>query len=82
MYDYIKVYFKLRRKWLYCLINIKGPVVLSSVLNIVCFQLPAESGEKVTLSISIVSHLLKSQALEILPNNHIYIINTIYGQLT
>ena len=61
MYDYIKVSFKLRRKWLYCLINIMGPVVLTSVLNIVCFQLPAESGEKVTLSISIFLTLVVFQ---------------------
>ena len=53
LYDYVTFSFKLKRKWLYFLINIMGPVVLTSLLNIVCFQLPPESGEKVTLSISI-----------------------------
>ena len=30
-----------------------GPIVLTSILNIVCYLLPAESGEKVGFSISI-----------------------------
>ena len=52
-YDYIYVNFNLKRKWLYSVINVMGPIVLTSILNIVCFLLPAESGEKVGFSISI-----------------------------
>ena len=53
LYDYVTFTFSLKRKWLYFVINIMGPIVLTSVLNIVCFLLPPESGEKVSLSITI-----------------------------
>ena len=53
MYHYLNYRITLKRKWLYYLVNIMAPVVLTAHLNIVCFLLPAESGEKVTLSISI-----------------------------
>ena len=49
------VYFRvtLRRKWLFQVLNVILPIVFISLLNILCFLLPAISGERVTLCISI-----------------------------
>ena len=49
---HVKFTFTLRRKWLYYALNIIGPILCISLLNIVCFVVPAASGEKVTLCIS------------------------------
>ena len=49
---HVKFTFTLRRKWLYYALNIIAPIVCISLLNIVCFGVPAASGEKVTLCIS------------------------------
>ena len=50
---HIKFVFTLRRKWLFHLLNIIVPIVVISSLNVTCFILPAASGEKITLCISI-----------------------------
>ena len=52
-YDYLGFSFTLERKWLYYIVNIMAPVVITSALNVFCFVLPSESGERITLCISI-----------------------------
>ncbi|XP_045173928.2 acetylcholine receptor subunit alpha-1-B-like [Mercenaria mercenaria] len=52
-WDHVYIFFELRRKSLYHVMNIIIPVLCISILNIVSFLLPAESGERITLSISI-----------------------------
>ena len=49
---HIKYTFTVRRKWLFYVLSILTPIVCISMLNIVCFMLPASSGEKITLCIS------------------------------
>ena len=50
---HIKLNFTLRRKWLFHVLNIIIPIVVISSLNIACYLVPAASGEKITLCISI-----------------------------
>ena len=45
--------FTLRRKWLFQVLNMLAPIVCISFLNLTCFLIPSESGEKITLCISI-----------------------------
>ena len=52
-WDHVLFTFTLRRKWLFQLINIIAPIVCISLLNPTCFIIPAESGEKITLCLSI-----------------------------
>ena len=52
-WKHIEFVFHLRRKWLFHLINIIIPIVVISSLNVTCFLLPAATGEKITLCISI-----------------------------
>lgn len=52
-WDNVKFTFSFRRKWLFQVMNIIAPIVCISLLNLTCFLLPAESGEKITLCISI-----------------------------
>ena len=52
-WDRILVRFKLRRKWLFVVMNMVAPIVCISLLNLLCFVTPAESGEKLGLSIAI-----------------------------
>ena len=49
---HVKYTFTVKRKWLFYALNIITPIVCISMLNIVCFMLPASSGEKITLCIS------------------------------
>ena len=51
--DKANYYFTLKRKWLYYVLNIMGPVAITSALNSLCFTLPSDSGERITLCISI-----------------------------
>ena len=51
-WDHIKFSFSLRRKWLFQVMNIIAPIVCISLLNLTCFVVPAESGEKIALCIS------------------------------
>ena len=51
--DQAHYYFTLKRKWLYYILNIMAPVAVTSALNILCFALPSDSGERITLCISI-----------------------------
>lgn len=43
----------IRRKWLHPVLTTIGPIVITSVLNSFVFMLPVESGERITLSISV-----------------------------
>ncbi|XP_060561291.1 acetylcholine receptor subunit alpha-1-B-like [Ruditapes philippinarum] len=52
-WDHVLFRFDLQRKSLYNVLNVILPVFCISVLNIVSFILPSESGERVTFSISI-----------------------------
>lgn len=52
-WDLMRFQIKVKRKWLFHVMNLIVPVLCISVLNIVCFLLPSEGGERVTLSISI-----------------------------
>ena len=51
--DQIHYNFTLKRKWLLYVLNIMAPVAITSTLNILCFALPSDSGERITLCISI-----------------------------
>ena len=51
-FDHIMFTFSLRRKWLFQVMNLIAPIVCISLLNITCFVVPAVSGEKVALCIS------------------------------
>lgn len=53
LYDCPRYRFTLKRKWLYYVINIMGPLVLMSALNGLCFLLPSESGERLSLSVTV-----------------------------
>ena len=50
---HIKYVFVLRRKYLFQVINVIAPIVVISLLNVTCFVLPAECGEKIGLCITI-----------------------------
>lgn len=52
-WDHVYFIFQLQRKSLFYSMNVIIPVLCISILNIVCFLLPSEGGERVTLSISI-----------------------------
>ena len=52
-FDHMLLRITLRRKWLFHALNIMAPVICISLLNVLCFILPAESGERVTLCISV-----------------------------
>ena len=52
-YDKVSFDLHLRRKPLYYVMNVMIPVLSISLLNLFCFLLPSEDGERVTLSISI-----------------------------
>lgn len=52
-WDHMNFLFKLKRKSLFHIMNAILPVVSISMLNIACFLLPSEGGERVTLSISV-----------------------------
>ncbi|XP_060561279.1 neuronal acetylcholine receptor subunit beta-4-like [Ruditapes philippinarum] len=52
-WDHLKFFLKLKRKYLFHILNVVLPVVSISMLNIACFLLPSEGGERVTLSISV-----------------------------
>ena len=52
-WDHLTFQLLLRRKWLFHALNTMTPVVCISLLNVLCFLLPAQSGERVTLCISI-----------------------------
>ena len=53
-FDHIKFTFSLRRKWLFQVMHLIAPIVCISLLNITCFMVPAVSGEKVALCISML----------------------------
>ena len=55
--------FTLQRKPLYVMIHVMVPVVLTSLLNVLCFILPPESGEKITFSISVFLSLTVLQGI-------------------
>lgn len=52
-YDKVSFEICLKRKPLFYVMNIMAPVLCISLLNIFCFILPSQDGERVTLSISI-----------------------------
>ena len=52
-WGHIKFTFILKRKWLFQVINIITPIVIISLLNLTCFVLPVQCGEKMGLSITI-----------------------------
>ena len=52
-WDHVLFHFELKRKSLYHVMNVFVPVLCISILSIVSFLLPSESGERVTFSISI-----------------------------
>jgi hypothetical protein len=52
-WDHIIMTFELKRKSLFQILNIMLPVFCISILNITCFMLPSDEGERVTLAISI-----------------------------
>ena len=51
--DQAYYHLTLKRKWIYYVLNIMAPVAVTSALNILCFTLPSDSGERITLCISI-----------------------------
>ena len=51
--DLTRYKFTLVRKWQYHILNHMVPVAITSALNILCFALPSDSGERITLCISI-----------------------------
>ena len=51
--SYYRFVIHLRRRSLYYIINLVLPVVILSLINLCCFIIPANSGEKLTLSVSI-----------------------------
>ena len=51
-WDHIVFKFTLQRKWLFYVLNMIIPIMCISFLNITCFIIPSESGERVTLCIS------------------------------
>ena len=52
-WDHVLFRFTLRRKWLFHVLNMIVPIVCISLLNLTCFITPSESGERVSLCISI-----------------------------
>ncbi|KAL4224137.1 Cullin-3 [Mactra antiquata] len=52
-YSRIRFEFVIRRRWLYPAISMLLPVVVTSGLNCLVFILPVESGERITLNISV-----------------------------
>ncbi|XP_078001456.1 neuronal acetylcholine receptor subunit beta-4-like [Glandiceps talaboti] len=68
-YIYILHTLVLRRKPLFFIINLIAPSVLLSVLTILVFALPPDSGEKVTLSISVLLAMMifKLMVADIVP---------------
>lgn len=52
-WDHVHFCFELQRKPLYHIMNVFLPVLCICILNVACFILPSEGGERVTLSISI-----------------------------
>ena len=51
-WDHVEFKFTLQRKWLFYVLNMIVPIMCISFLNITCFIIPSESGERVTLCIS------------------------------
>ena len=51
-WNHIVFKFTLRRKWLFYVLNMIVPIMCISFLNITCFIIPSESGERITLCIS------------------------------
>ena len=54
LYSFIKIRIKLQRRLLFPLLNVLVPVLLLSFLNAVVFLLPVQSGEKITLCVSVL----------------------------
>ena len=52
-WDHVVFQFTLRRKWLFQVLNMIAPIVCISFLNLTCFIIPSDSGEKITHCISI-----------------------------
>ena len=52
-WDHVVFSFTLRRKWLLQVLNMIAPIVCISFLNLTCFIIPSDCGEKITLCISI-----------------------------
>ena len=52
VWDHVEFQFTLKRKWLFYVLNMIVPIMCISFLNITCFIIPSESGERVTLCIS------------------------------
>ena len=52
-FDYITVTVTIKRKPLYHLLYSALPVAFTSILTIMCFVLPSESGERISLSVSL-----------------------------
>ena len=50
---HVKFIFNVRRRYLFHVVNLVLPLVCISFLNLMVFVLPAESGEKITLCISV-----------------------------
>ena len=52
-YSRVAYFVTVRRKSLYYILNVIGPLVVTAILNTMCFILPVESAQRVTLSVSI-----------------------------
>ena len=52
-FDHVIFPFRLRRRWQFIMLNTFFPTLCTSLLSLLCFCLPNESGERVGLSISI-----------------------------
>lgn len=52
-YTLVTFPFTMRRRWQFIVLNIFFPTICTSLLTMLCFCLPTESGERVGLSISI-----------------------------
>ena len=54
LYHQVQAVINLRRKFAYYLVNIVANCVIMSLLSLVMFLLPAESGEKISLGVSVL----------------------------
>ncbi|XP_060561719.1 neuronal acetylcholine receptor subunit alpha-7-like [Ruditapes philippinarum] len=49
-YSAVNYKFTIKRRWLYTILNLVAPVVITSLLNPLSFLLPVDSGERISLS--------------------------------
>ncbi|XP_052799286.1 acetylcholine receptor subunit alpha-type acr-16-like [Mya arenaria] len=49
----VRINLHLRRKWLFAFLNTVVPILCIAMLNMLCFVLPCESGERLTMTMSL-----------------------------